>query len=96
MSSIYGYAYEIMYLDNEAKPRFKAINPSEMIVCYDNTLEENIALAIRYYDEKVKINDDFKKILFLKCCSTFTFIFYYFLLGMSICSKLMWHNQMNF
>ena len=62
MSSIYGYAYEIMYLDNEAKPRFKAINPSEMIVCYDNTLEENIALAIRYYDEKVKINNDFEKI----------------------------------
>ena len=62
MSSIYGYAYEIMYLDNEAKPRFKAINPSEMIVCYDNTLEENIALAIRYYDEKVKVNNDFEKI----------------------------------
>ena len=57
MSSIYGYAYEIMYIDKFAKPRFKAINPSELIVCYDNTLDENIILAIRYYDEIVRVND---------------------------------------
>ena len=57
MASIYGYAYEIMYLDKNAKPRFKAIDPSELIVCYDNTLEENIVLAIRYYDEVVRDND---------------------------------------
>lgn len=57
MSSIYGYAYEIMYIDKYAKPRFKAINPSELIVCYDNTLDENIILAIRYYDEIVRVND---------------------------------------
>ena len=53
MASIYGYAYEIMYIDKWAKPRFKAVNPAELIVCYDNTLEENIVLAIRYYDEEV-------------------------------------------
>ena len=53
MASIYGYAYEIMYIDKCAKPRFKAIDPAELIVCYDNTLEENIVLAIRYYDEEV-------------------------------------------
>ena len=53
MASMYGYAYEIMYIDKWAKPRFKAINPAELIVCYDNTLEENIVLAIRYYDEEV-------------------------------------------
>ena len=57
MASIYGYAYEIMYLDKNAKPRFKAIDPSELIVCYDNTLEENIVLAIRYYDEVVRDDD---------------------------------------
>ena len=53
MASMYGYAYEIMYIDKWAKPRFKAIDPSELIVCYDNTLEENIVLAIRYYDEEI-------------------------------------------
>ena len=53
MASMYGYAYEIMYIDKYAKPRFKAVNPAELIVCYDNTLEENIVLAIRYYDEEV-------------------------------------------
>lgn len=57
MASIYGYAYEIMYLDKNARPRFKAIDPSELIVCYDNTLEENIVLAIRYYDEVVRDDD---------------------------------------
>lgn len=58
MASIYGYAYEIMYIDKFAKPRFKAIDPSQLIVCYDNTLEENIILAIRYYDEIVRVNDE--------------------------------------
>ena len=53
MASMYGYAYEIMYIDKWAKPRFKAIDPAELIVCYDNTLEENIVLAMRYYDEEV-------------------------------------------
>ena len=53
MASMYGYAYEIMYIDKWAKPRFKAVDPAELIVCYDNTLEENIVLAIRYYDEEV-------------------------------------------
>ena len=53
MASMYGYAYEIMYIDKYAKPRFKAIDPAELIVCYDNTLEENIVLAIRYYNEEV-------------------------------------------
>ena len=53
MASMYGYAYEIMYIDKYAKPRFKAVDPAELIVCYDNTLEENIVLAIRYYDEEV-------------------------------------------
>ena len=53
MASMYGYAYEIMYIDKWAKPRFKAVDPAELIVCYDNTLEENIILAIRYYNEEV-------------------------------------------
>lgn len=61
MASIYGYAYEIMYIDKFAKPRFKAIDPSQLIVCYDNTLEENIILAIRYYDEIVRVNDKDEK-----------------------------------
>lgn len=50
-ASMYGYAYEIMYTDSLSNLRFKAIDPREMIVCYDNTLDENIVLAIRYYTE---------------------------------------------
>ena len=69
MASIYGYAYEIMYLDKNAKPRFKAIDPSELIVCYDNTLEENIVLAIRYYDEVVRNNDLEETVTRLEVCT---------------------------
>ena len=61
MSSICGYGIEIMYVDEDANIRFTSINPSECAVVYDNTLQENIIFAIRYYDEKV-IGDDSKVI----------------------------------
>lgn len=48
--SICGYAYEILYTDENADIRFKCIPTEEMIVVYDNTIEENILFGIRYYD----------------------------------------------
>lgn len=48
--SICGYAYEILYTDENADIRFKCIPTEEMIVVYDNTIEENIMFGIRYYD----------------------------------------------
>lgn len=48
--SICGYAYEVLYLDENADIRFKCVPTEEMIVVYDNTLEENIQFAIRYYN----------------------------------------------
>jgi len=59
-ASIYGYAYELLYADEQANVRFKAVDPKELIVVYDNTLEENILLAIRYFGEDT-INDDGEK-----------------------------------
>lgn len=47
--SICGYAYEIVYTDEDAQVRFKSVPTEEMIVVYDNTLEEKIQFAIRYY-----------------------------------------------
>ena len=61
MSSICGYGIEIMYVDEDTNIRFTSINPAECVVVYDNTLQENIIFAIRYYDEKV-IGDDNKVI----------------------------------
>ena len=49
-SSICGYAYEILYIDEDSNLRFKQIPTEEMIVVYDNSLEEKMQFAIRYYD----------------------------------------------
>lgn len=51
-ASIQGYAVELMYSDSDARPRFKPIKASEVALVYDNTLEENLMYAVRYYDEK--------------------------------------------
>ena len=56
--SIGGYSYELLYSDNEANPRFKALSADEVAVVYDNTLEENYLFAIRYYDEYVIGKED--------------------------------------
>ncbi|MGL4801485.1 MAG: phage portal protein [Cetobacterium sp.] len=46
--SICGYAYELLYNDEEGTARFKCVDTEEMIVVYDNTLEEKELFAIRY------------------------------------------------
>ena len=58
MASIAGYGIEIMYVDEDTNIRFTSIDPSECAVVYDNTLEENIMFAIRYYDEKIMNSED--------------------------------------
>lgn len=61
-SSICGYAYEIMYMDQDAQLRFKQVPTEEMIVVYDNTLEERIQFAIRYYDVYNLEDKDIKEV----------------------------------
>lgn len=56
--SICGYAYEILYTDENADIRFKCVPTEEMIVVYDNTIEENIMFAIRYYDIEDVMNEN--------------------------------------
>lgn len=60
-ASICGYAYEIIYTDKDAQLRFKQVPTEEMIVVYDNTLEENIQFAIRYYNVYNLDNEDIKE-----------------------------------
>ena len=52
-ASVCGYAIEMMYADEEANVRFTSLDPSQCAIVYDNSLQENILLAVRYYDEKV-------------------------------------------
>jgi SPP1 family phage portal protein len=50
-ASIYGVAYELMYMDEAADIRFKKIDPIKAIPIFDNTLEEDLLYFIRYYDD---------------------------------------------
>ena len=52
-SSIAGYAVELLYIDEDSNARFKALPADEVAIVYDNTLEENILYAIRYYEEDI-------------------------------------------
>lgn len=62
-ASIAGYAYEIMYVDENSDLRFKAVNSEELIVVYDNTIEEKLQFAIRYYDVYNLENEDIKEVV---------------------------------
>lgn len=46
---IYGVAFEICYIDEDTKQRFKTIDSRECIPVYDDTLNEELLYMIRYY-----------------------------------------------
>lgn len=50
--SICGYAYELLYIDEDSNVRFKALDTEDVIVVYENTLEEKELFAIRYILDK--------------------------------------------
>ena len=56
-SSIAGYAVELLYIDENSNARFKALPADEVAIVYDNTLEENILYAIRYFEEDIPGED---------------------------------------
>ena len=45
--SIYGCAYELLYVDSEGMTRFTKVPAKDMIIIYDDTIESNIIYAIR-------------------------------------------------
>lgn len=53
---IFGEAYEIEYIDEESKTRFKQFSPLECIPVYRNTLDEIFNCVIRFY--KIKLTDE--------------------------------------
>ena len=59
-SSIGGYAIELLYIDENSNARFKALPADEVVTVYDNTLEENILYAIRYFEEDIPGEDKTK------------------------------------
>ena len=52
-ASIYGIAYEMLYIDEDKKPRFVAIDPATMFCVYDTSVEDRILYAVRTYAYKM-------------------------------------------
>ena len=50
--SIYGRAYELMYVDEDGHTRFKDLNTLESIPIYDGTVERNLKYFIRFLEEQ--------------------------------------------
>ena len=48
---IYGKAFEINYLDEEGKQRFRTLDVRECVPVYDNTLTNELAYVVRFYIE---------------------------------------------
>lgn len=50
MMSIFGVAYEMIYVDIDGQVRFKCIDPREIIEIYDDTIENELLYTIRHYE----------------------------------------------
>lgn len=51
--SIKGEAYELLWVDDKADIRFKAIEPDNAFLIYDMSIEDNVKFGIRYYVSQV-------------------------------------------
>lgn len=56
-ASIFGKAYEMLYIDLQGSVRFKRVNPMEIIIVEDDTIENEILYAIRFYLVEDLVND---------------------------------------
>lgn len=69
MASACGYAYELHYMDQEAMPRLVNVSTEEMLVLFDNTVEENILYGIRYWEEEDLLQDNGETTLYVEVYS---------------------------
>lgn len=63
-ASIYGVAYELLYLSEEDKMiRFKSLDPKQIIPIFDKSIEGNLLAVIRYYEDYDVVADDTNTII---------------------------------
>lgn len=55
--SIKGMSYELVYQGQDAQTYFKDLDASETFLIRDNTIDENVLLAVRHYDEIDVLNE---------------------------------------
>lgn len=48
---LYGIGFEINYIDEDGKQRFKALDSRNCIPIYDDTINENLKYVVRFYKE---------------------------------------------
>lgn len=58
---IYGVSYEVNYIDEWGKQRFRLFDSRECIPVYDNTLNNDLMYVIRYYKEELADNIEEQK-----------------------------------
>lgn len=51
-SSIYGCAYELLYINENKEVSFDVLNPCTVITIYDNTIAQELKFAIRFWTQK--------------------------------------------
>jgi SPP1 family phage portal protein len=56
---IAGVAYEIAYIDENGKNRFKVLDSRNVIPVYDNTLNQDLIYVIRYYKDTLIDGDEY-------------------------------------
>lgn len=47
--SVFGVGYEMLYVDRDGATRFKKIDPREIVIIEDDTIENEMLYAIRFY-----------------------------------------------
>ncbi|MGX7105615.1 phage portal protein [Globicatella sanguinis] len=59
MASIYGYAFEYMYQDDDALKRVIYNSPLDLFIVYDDTIQQEPLFAVRYYfDDNERIQGE--------------------------------------
>ena len=58
---IFGRSFEICYIDEDKKQRFRTLDPRECIPVYDNTLNNNLLYVIRFWRSDIfdKSNEEY-------------------------------------
>ncbi len=62
-ASVFGVAYEMLYIDEDGLTRFKKVSPKEVIGVYSDTMDNDLIYAIRYYDTVDLESDEAQKVI---------------------------------
>jgi SPP1 family phage portal protein len=56
--SITGIAYELLYMNENNAIKFAPLNPQEVFIIYDNSIEQHPLAAVRFYDVHDYVSDE--------------------------------------